>query len=59
MSRSATKATRLLEIEAMLLAHPEGLGAEELEELLFPKRAPTAGRNIPQPDCATFQKETR
>ena len=38
---------------------PAGLSAEELEELLFPTRAPAAGRGIPQLDWAAVHKELR
>jgi len=38
---------------------PEGLSAEELDDLLFPQRGPTSGRNIPQPDWAEVHKELR
>jgi transposase len=38
---------------------PEGLSAEELDELLFPQRGPASGRNIPQPDWAEIHKELR
>jgi transposase len=38
---------------------PEGLDAEELEEMLFPKRAPVAGRSIPQPDWGEVHRELR
>ena len=38
---------------------PEGLCAEELDELLFPRRGSTSGRNIPQPDWAEVHKELR
>jgi transposase len=38
---------------------PEGLSAEELDELLFPRRGPTSGRNIRQPDWAEVHKELR
>ena len=31
---------------------PEGVSAEELDELLFPQREPASGRNIPQLDWA-------
>lgn len=34
-------------------------GAEELEEMLFPKRAPVAGRSIPQPDWSEVHRELR
>ena len=35
---------------------PEGVSAEELDDLLFPQRGPTSGRNIPQPDWAEVHK---
>ena len=38
---------------------PEGLSAKQLEELLFPTRAPAAGGSIPQPDWAKVHKELR
>ncbi len=38
---------------------PEGLSAEELDELLFPQRGPASGRNIPQLDWAEIHKELR
>jgi transposase len=38
---------------------PDGLSGEELEEILFPKRAPASGHNIPQPDWAEVHKELR
>ena len=38
---------------------PEGVSAEELEELLFPQREPASGRNIPQLDWAKVHKELR
>jgi transposase len=36
---------------------PEGLSGEDLDELLFPKRASSSGRNISQPDWAEVHKE--
>jgi transposase len=38
---------------------PEGISKEQLEQLLFPKRGPASGRNIPQPDWAEVHKELR
>jgi transposase len=38
---------------------PEGLSAEELDELLFPQRDPAAWRNIPQPDWTEVHRELR
>lgn len=38
---------------------PEGLSAEQLDELLFPQRAPASGRSIPPPDWAAVHKELR
>jgi transposase len=38
---------------------PEGLSAEELEELLFPKRTPASRRSIPQPDWGKVHRELR
>ncbi len=38
---------------------PEGITNEQLNELLFPKRASSAGRNIPQPDWAEIHQELR
>ena len=38
---------------------PEGLSAEELDELLFPQRGPAFGRNNTQPDWAEVHKELR
>lgn len=38
---------------------PEGLSAEELEEMLFPKREAASGREIPQPIWADIHKELR
>jgi transposase len=38
---------------------PEGLSAEELDDLLFPRRGPASGRNIPQPDWTEVHKELR
>lgn len=36
---------------------PEGLTAEQLEELLFPPRIGTVGRSIPPPDWSEVHKE--
>jgi transposase len=38
---------------------PEGVSAEELEELLFPQREPASGRNSPQLDWAKVHEELR
>ena len=38
---------------------PEELSAEQLEEMLFPQRGSTSGRNITQPDWAEVYKELR
>jgi transposase len=38
---------------------PEGLTAEQLEELLFPPRIGTVGRSIPPPDWSEVHKELR
>ena len=38
---------------------PEGVSAEELDDLLFPRRGPASGRNIQQPDWAEVHKELR
>ena len=46
MSRSEKKASRLLQIEALLLAHPEGLTQAEIARKLQVHRA-TIGRYIP------------
>ncbi|MFQ5434995.1 MAG: CRISPR-associated endonuclease Cas3'', partial [Anaerolineae bacterium] len=46
MGRSKTKANRLLQIEALLLAHPEGLTQAELARKLQVNRS-TIGRYIP------------
>ncbi|MGH2536993.1 MAG: helix-turn-helix transcriptional regulator [Candidatus Promineifilaceae bacterium] len=46
MSRSATKAARLLKIEALLLAHPEGLAPAEIARKLQVHRS-TVGRYLP------------
>ena len=46
MSRSETKANRLLQIEALLLAHPEGMTQAEIARKLQVDRS-TIGRYIP------------
>ncbi len=46
MGRSATKARRLLDIEAMLLAHPEGLSQSEMARRLDVNRS-TINRYLP------------
>lgn len=38
---------------------PEGMSAEELDELLYPKREGAAGRQIPPPDWQAVHKEQR
>jgi transposase len=38
---------------------PEGMSAEQLEELLFPTRTPASGGSIRQPDWAEVHKELR
>ncbi len=38
---------------------PAGLSGEALEELLFPRREPSARHSLPQPDWATIHKELR
>ncbi len=38
---------------------PERLGAEELDEMLFPKRVSATKRTIPQPDWTEVHKELR
>ena len=38
---------------------PEGMSAEDLDELLFPQRASSSGRNIPQPDWTEVHNELR
>jgi predicted DNA-binding transcriptional regulator YafY len=46
MTRAQTKANRLLQIEALLLAHPEGLAQAEIARRLDVNRS-TVGRYIP------------
>ncbi len=38
---------------------PKGISGEELEQLLFPRREPSSGRRIPQPDWAAVHRELR
>lgn len=45
MSKAANKAARLGQIEALLLAHPEGLKAAEIARKLDVNRS-TIGRNL-------------